>query len=141
MPFERRYEIRDNLARLVNLGERMPWTIGDIDLNRDGTINTISQDIITQPDPREPARLVRPRTRRCAWTGQSVLRPAYGPWLLKHEMWRVHATSIRRFGMGIPSVEAPPGATPAQVQEAQRLASSMRAGRPVRGRVCRPGSS
>jgi hypothetical protein len=129
MPFERRYEIRDGLARLVNLGERMPWTIGQINLNNDGTIASIEQDIIkSTPIPANRLLWYAHEREGATWTGRSVLRPAYGPWLLKHEIWRVHATSIRRFGMGIPSVEAPAGATPGQVAEAQRLASSMRAG-------------
>jgi hypothetical protein len=129
MPFERRYEIRGQQARLINLGERMPWTISEIDLNRDGTIRAVTQDIAAAAQM--PAnRLVWYVHNRegATWTGRSVLRPAYGPWLLKHEMWRVAATSNRRFGMGVPNVEAPPGATPAQVIEAQRLASSMRVG-------------
>lgn len=129
MPFERRYEIRDGQVRLVNLGERMPHTITEIAVNDDGTLRHIRQ---------EPTGTVEIPGRRLAWyvhdreganwAGTSVLRPAFGPWLLKHEMWRVNATSIRRFGMGVPNVEAPPGATPGQVAEAQRLASAIRAG-------------
>ncbi|MEV0584098.1 DUF935 family protein [Nonomuraea sp. NPDC050310] len=129
MPFEQRYEIRNGQARLVALGERMPHTIGDIKLKQGGVVESISQDLIgTRPIP--ASRLVwYVHDREGAnWAGRSMLRPAFGPWLLKHEMWRVHATSIRRFGMGIPSVEAPAGGTPAQVAEAQRLASAMRAG-------------
>jgi hypothetical protein len=127
--FERRYEIRNGQARLINLGERMPWTIAQINLNRDGTIASVTQDL-AYTTPITANRLVWYANDRegATWTGRSLLRQAYGPWLLKHEMWRVHATSNRRFGMGIPSVEAPPGATPAQVQEAQRLASAMRVG-------------
>lgn len=129
MPFERRYEIRGGLARLVNLGERMPWTIGEINLNGDGTLASIAQDVISsKPIPANRLVWYAHEREGAAWTGRSVLRPAYGPWLLKHEVWRVHATSIRRFGMGVPNVEAPAGGTPAQVQEAQRLASAMRAG-------------
>lgn len=129
LPFELRYEIRDGLARLVNLGERMPQSITEIALNDDGTLKNIVQDMGTaQPIPANRLVWYAHEREGSAWTGQSVLRPAYGPWLLKHEIWRVHATSIRRFGMGIPNVEAPVGGTPAQVQEAQRLASSMRAG-------------
>lgn len=129
-PFERRYEIRDGQARLVNLGERLPHTIGAINLNRDGTIDTIQQDIAPASKPISADRLVWYVHERegANWAGRSILRPAYGPWLLKHEVWRVHATSIRRFGMGVPSVEAPAGAIPAQVLEAQRLASAMRVG-------------
>lgn len=130
MPFERRYEIRDGRARLVSLGERMPHTIGEIVLHKDGTIQHIQQDLAPASRPIPADRLawyVRDR-EGANWTGRSVLRPAFGAWLLKHELWRVHATSIRRFGMGVPNVEAPPGATPAQVAEAQRLASSIRVG-------------
>ncbi|MFB4306977.1 hypothetical protein [Actinomadura sp. GTD37] len=127
--FERRYEIRNGQARLVNLGERMPWTIGAINLNRDGTISDIRQEFgVTAAIPAN--RLVWYTNERegATWTGRSLLRDAYGPWLLKHEMWRVNATAIRRFGMGIPTVEAPPGAAPAQIAVAQRLASAMRVG-------------
>jgi hypothetical protein len=130
MPFERRYEIRGQRARLVNLGERMPWTIGWITLDKSGFVESISQYTWGAQMPIPGARLVWYSHERegAAWTGTSALRAAYAPWLLKHELWRVHATSIRRFGMGIPNVEAPPGATPAQVQEASRLASAMRVG-------------
>jgi len=127
--FERRYEIRDGLARLVNLGERMPWTIGQIDLNPDGTIKLIRQEFgVTAAIPANRLLWYAHEREGATWTGRSLLRDAYGPWLLKHEMWRVHATSIRRFGMGIPTVEAPAGAAPNQITEAQRLASAMRVG-------------
>ncbi|NUW45552.1 phage portal protein family protein [Nonomuraea rhodomycinica] len=129
-PFERRYEIRDGRARLVNLGERLPHTIGAINLHRDGTIKTIQQDLapISPPIPAERLVWYVHEREGANWAGRSIMRAAYGAWLLKHEIWRVHATSIRRFGMGVPNVEAPPGATPVQVAEAQRLASAMRVG-------------
>ena len=129
MPFERRYEIRDGQARLVSLGERMPHTIGEITINRDGTLASVSQDVVAARDIPANRLVWYVHEREGAnWTGRSMLRAAYGAWLLKHETWRVHATSIRRFGMGVPSVEAPAGATPAQVIEAQRLASAIRVG-------------
>jgi hypothetical protein len=129
-PFERRYEIRDGRARLVNLGERLPHTIGAINLHRDGTIASVQQDIAPASHPIPAARLAWYVHERegANWAGRSILRASYGAWLLKHEVWRVHATSIRRFGMGVPSVTAPVGATPGQVAEAQRLASAMRVG-------------
>lgn len=129
MPFERRYEIRDGQARLINLGERMPHTVGAIDIHRDGTLKSISQDHAGgRPIPADRLLWYAHEREGANWTGRSTLRASYGAWLLKHETWRVQATSIRRFGMGIPSVEAPAGSTPAQVAEAQRLASAMRAG-------------
>jgi hypothetical protein len=129
MPFERRYELApDGLYHLANLGPRMPWTLAYIKLQDDGTVREVVQT--TQPEPIPAARLVwyGYEIEGSAWAGISPLRPAFGPWLLKHETWRVHATSIRRFGMGVPTVEAPPGATQAMVNQAQQLASGMRAG-------------
>lgn len=128
MPFERRYDVTSGQARLVNLGPRMPWTIAQMNLNDASEIQNIHQT--TQRDPIPGNRLVwySYGQEGANWAGISVLRPAFGAWLLKHEMWRVLATSNRRFGMGIPVVEAPPGATREMVTEAQALASSMRVG-------------
>jgi hypothetical protein len=56
------------------------------------------------------------------------MREAYGPWLLKHEMWRVMGQSSRRFGMGVPTVTAPPGSPPADVTAAADIAAGYRAG-------------
>lgn len=130
MPFERRYRYDDADRRfhLDNLGPRMPWTLAQINLNHDDTVKEIVQT--TQRDPIPASRLAwySYGAEGANWAGISVLRPAFGAWLLKHEIWRVHATSIRRFGMGIPEVTAPQGATAAQVAEAARLASGFRAG-------------
>ena len=48
---------------------------------------------------------------------------------------------LRHNGMGVPVVTAPLGATPAQIVEAQRLASAHRGGDRSRRRSPRPGSS
>ncbi len=129
MVFERRYEIRSGMARLVALGERMLHTIAEITTRRDGTVQSMTQDTIgARAIPADRLVWYVHEREGANWTGRSLLRAAYGAWLLKHEVWRVHATSIRRFGMGVPSVEAPPGGIPAQVIEAQRLASSIRVG-------------
>ena len=128
-PFERRYRIDpDGTCRLDNLGQRMPWTVAMMNLNKDATIDTIQQS--TQHTPIPASRLVWYVSDQegANWAGISPLRACYAPWLLKHETWRVHATSIRRFGMGVPTVTAPAGATVAQVQQAQQLASAMRVG-------------
>jgi hypothetical protein len=142
MPFEQRYDIVAGRARLTALSERMPHTIRRIVLDPDGDLAGINQyvagDIII---PVNRLTWYSHDREGAAWQGQSLLRPAFGPWLLKHEMWRVHATSIRRFGMGVPGVEAPPGATPQQIGEG--AAARLRG--PGRGDrwdgVCRPGSS
>lgn len=132
-PFEAQYDRTSGRARLVALAERMPQTIADIKLAADGSIAQVTQTATAgqKADPVIPASslvwYVHDR-EGSNWTGTSLIRPAYGPWLLGDEMRRVLATSSRRFGMGVPTVEAPPNATPAQVAEAQRLASSIRVG-------------
>jgi hypothetical protein len=129
MVFERRYEPQpDGYMRLINLGQRPPWTIAHIWVGSDGLVDNVVQ---TTGDKKMDAnRLVWYVTGQegASWVGISPLRAAFGAWLLKHESWRVHATSIRRFGMGVPEVEAPAGATAAQVQQARDLAGAVRAG-------------
>src|SRR5690349_9802624 len=128
MPFAERYEYRDGKYRLAELSERLPSTITALDVDNQGHLLGLwqfgSQDMI----PAQHLTYYVHEREGAAWQGRSMLRPAYGAWLLKYEMWRVHGTSIRRFGMGIPTVEAPVGALPNQVTQAQQLASAMRAG-------------
>jgi hypothetical protein len=130
MPFEFRYRLDDKtkLFQLDNLGQRSPWTLAQIHLNADSSIREVVQTTQAEPLPANRLLWYVNQHEGANWAGISMLRPAFGAWLLKHETWRVHATSIRRFGMGVPSVEAPPGATAAQVQEANLLASGFRSG-------------
>ncbi len=114
--------------RLNVLAERLPSTISQINLNEDGTLKEIYQFGGKQPVPASALLWYAHNREGSNWVGTSMLRPAYPPWLIKHEMWRVMATSSRRFGMGVPVVEAPPGATAGQIAEAQRLSSAMRVG-------------
>jgi hypothetical protein len=117
--------------RLTELSERLPSTIGEIKTDDNGHLLWVKQNIGGPNPPKIPASnllwYVHER-EGAAWWGRSMLRESYGPWLLKHEMWRVLATSSRRFGMGVPTMEAPAGATQAEVEQAARLASSMRVG-------------
>jgi hypothetical protein len=104
----------------------MPWTIAQMKVDEHGILQQIVQT--TQTDPIPGSRLVWYVNEQegSNWAGISMLRAAFGLWLLKHEVMRVHATSIRRFGMGVPTVTAPAGATAAQVKQAQQLASAIR---------------
>jgi hypothetical protein len=132
MAFERIYDTSGPLTRIANVYERMPQTIYQIHLGKDGSLQGIQQHFNMVPETPviEANALVWYANERegTNYVGQSLLRPAWAWWLLKHEVARVHATSIRRFGMGVPQVTAPPGASPQQVAEAQRLASSIRVG-------------
>jgi hypothetical protein len=128
MAFEQRYDIVKGQARLAALSERMPQTIRNMELDTHGDLVGIQQNLTDPLIPIDRLVFYCHEREGAAWQGRSMLRPAYGAWLLKHEAWRVIATSGRRFGMGVPTVTAPPGATPAQVTKAQELAASARAG-------------
>jgi hypothetical protein len=131
MPFELRYRLDGTSpgdCHLDHLGERLPWTIADLTVNRDGSLAEIRQNTQEEPIPASRLLWYAAGKQGAAWAGTSLFRAAYGFWLLKHETLRVHGTSIRRFGMGVPSVTAPPGATATQVAQAQQMASAMRAG-------------
>jgi hypothetical protein len=126
--FELRYRLDGNDLRLDNLGARMPWTIAQIRMNPDASIAEVVQTTQNEPIPGNRVIWYANDQEGANWAGTSILRPAYGAWLLKHETWRVNATSIRRFGMGVPSVEAPVGATAQMVEQARDLAAAMRVG-------------
>ncbi len=133
--FEILAEMRGGVARLSMLAERPAHTITAIYADqRSGAFQGVTQDI--------PGRLDVPQIKAdrmvwyCheregnSWQGTSLLRPAYGPWLLKRELQRVLATSSRRFGMGVPTVKALPGTSPTdgQMTAALGLATSARVG-------------
>lgn len=133
--FEETYDVSDgSTARLAGLSERMPSTIEQILVNKDGTLRGMLQ--YGQPQGRNEeipaAHLLWYAHERegSAWQGTSLLRPAYAAWLLKREMLRAHATGNRRFNMGVPTVHWQAGSdpTPRQVLEAQQYASAARTG-------------
>jgi hypothetical protein len=133
MPFAIGGEVTGNPLRwrLTELSERLPSTISEIKTDDAGKLLWIKQNIGgPNPPPIPASNLVWYVHERegAAWYGKSMLQAAYGPWLLKHEMWRVLATSSRRFGMGVPTVNAPAGATQAEIEGAARLAAGMRVG-------------
>lgn len=114
--------------RLTTLAERLPQTISQIEVGEDGQLVGIYQYGEENMIPARNLLWYVHDREGGNWAGTSMLREAYGPWLLKHDMWRVLGISSRRFGMGVPYVEAPAGATEADVERAARLAEAMRVG-------------
>jgi hypothetical protein len=133
--FELGVDVSSGQARLTGLYERPQWTISHLHVDgKTGELKGVSQDAAWKEDSpqiRANALVWYAHEREGAgWQGTSLFRPAYGPWLIKREMIRVHAISNRRWGAGVPVAEALPGSnpTPQQMGEAQRLASAARAG-------------
>jgi hypothetical protein len=136
MFFEQAWVERDGGWSLDVVQERMPQTVAALHLNGDGTLQSVEQSgfangrtapKITTADHR---LVYYSREREGSnYFGQSLLRASYGPWLIKDQMLRVHATSIRRFGMGVPTFEPIPGASiqPQQQLEADRVIARLRA--------------
>jgi hypothetical protein len=129
-PFAKWYEVGGSplRARLGGLSERLPQTVSDIRINDDGSLQGIIQYGAEDMIPAANLLWYSHEQEGSAWHGRSLMREAYGPWLLKHEMWRVMGQSSRRFGMGVPTVTAPPGSPPADVTAAADIAAGYRAG-------------
>lgn len=93
-------------ARLRKLGWRPPKTISKFDVAEDGGLVAIEQHSMgSGKDRRIPVEhLVAYVSDRegGAWTGQSLLRPAYKFWWLKDHALRTQAQVIERNGLGIP---------------------------------------
>ena len=144
--FEILAEMRDGKARLAGLPERMPSTIAEIHIDKNGAFAGISQNLIGQRGkaPQIPASRMVWHTherRGASWQGTPLIRNSYSSWLLKVELQRILATSSRRFGMGVPNVEWAMGSnpTPGQLTEAHNLASAARVG-DVAGASLPPGA-
>lgn len=136
MPFEITGDVIDGMWRLHKLSPRFPQSLTDIKVARDGGLVYIEQ-----ADPEsKPHGYVRIPVERLvfyvidreggSWAGTSVLRAAYGDWLLHDRLMRVNAQAIERNGMGVPFNEPIPDASPTDAQEkaAQAMASAWRSG-------------
>lgn len=123
--FELHADTSSGQARLVGLLERPQTTISTIHVDRQGALTGVSQDSRGEDKPPEIAadRLCWYSRERegTNWAGVSLLRPAFAPWLLKREAQRVLATSVRRFSMGVPTVEWAAGTNPTPAQQAAAL--------------------
>lgn len=58
--------------------------------------------------------------------GKSILRTAFQPWYYKDNLYKIDGIQKERHGMGFPVVEAPPGATNAEILAAKALVQNIR---------------
>lgn len=128
-------EVKDGAARLTVLAERPPTTISQIHVDgKTGLFEGITQDAPKRDgSPQIPAKHMAwycNQRQGAAWQGVSLFRSVAPIVTIKREMIRVHATSNRRWGMGVPVMEALPGTAPSpeQMAQAQTLASAARGG-------------
>lgn len=130
-------------VRLWKLALRPAHTVAAINVARDGGLVSIEQhtppwqvgEPVWRARPIPVSRLVAYAHDReaGAWTGRSLLRPAYKFWLLKDRLLRVQATSIERNGMGVPLYKGAPGE--ADLSVGRKLAQDWRSGDAAGGAV------
>lgn len=102
----------NNKYYLRKLGPRLPATISEVKVARDGGLEWIKQwGTLGQPTP-GPAmpvnRLVAYVNEREGgnWLGLSILRSCYKNWLLKDRALRTWSLSVDRNGVGVPMYTA-----------------------------------
>lgn len=128
--FEQVGEIGDDMKwHLRKLAPRPPFTLSEIKAAKDGGLESIQQMVGPQSPPIPVDRLVGYVWDRegANWTGRSMFRSSYGPWLIKDRILRVGAINIERAG-GVPYAEAPPGADAETIKALDRLAQNFKIG-------------
>jgi len=142
MPFEQVYEAGPptpeqegigipTVLHLRKLAPRLPRTVSQIHVARDGGLAGISQPPL---DPKAKDDIFIPVDRLvyychkregADWSGTSILRTIYGNWMISDKLLRLSAQIIERNGMGIPTVYY---GTNGNKQEAEALVQGLRAG-------------
>lgn len=126
----------DGLWHIEQLREMMPQTLSEINIADDGTLFNVKQMGNNIDPPPIPGERIAPyvwQKEGSNWVGRSMLRPLYRDWLLKDRVLRVNVINIQRSGAGVPTVEAPPGATPAQIAALDEMAQAYKAGEDAGG--------
>lgn len=145
MPFEQVYEVADasddvalrfgmtKVLHLRKLAPRLPRTISQIHVGRDGGLAGISQtplmttgwdDQIFMPVERIVMYVLQ--REGADWSGRSILRQAYKHWLINDRLVRLSAQIVERNGMGVPVITYNPETWTAD--EANTVGSNFRAG-------------
>lgn len=118
----------DGLWHLKKLAARPPRTVGEINVAPDGGLNYIRQSLGIDSPQIPVSRLTcyvwdyEPGN----WVGRSMMRSCYRNWLIKDRLLRVDAIKHERSGVGIPIAEAPPGASPDEIQALDAMMRAMK---------------
>lgn len=126
-----RYDDATGMFRLRKLGPRLPRTISQVNVARDGGLVSIEQHGtitgdkgVTLPVNRLVAYVLEQEGGN--WLGQSLLRSCYKNWLLKDRALRTWSTAIDRQGMGVPIYTAAEGET--DLEAGRSIAEGARSG-------------
>jgi hypothetical protein len=114
MPFEQIYQVgADGKYDLKELSPRMPRRLRRINVDTDGQLVSIEQNPAFDNNgmPTGVGSIAIPSDRLVMyvneqepgdWIGRSLLRAAYKNYVIKDELLRIQAATIKRNGMGIP---------------------------------------
>lgn len=140
MAFQQVYTEPDAAGRfhLRKLSPRLPHTWASVDVEPDGSLKGISQWRLAH-EPGKPSTIPIPvdwlvlyvnEREGANWLGRSILRSAYGDFVLLDRQVRVRAQTNERNGMGVPIFEPDKDSTPTQAQldAAAEMAQAYRAG-------------
>lgn len=144
MFFEQVYRYdTEGRARLRKLAQRMPQSISQVNVARDGGLVSIEQwapidglSFAGGPNTAIPVnRLVAYVLDREGgnWLGTSILRTAYKNWLLKDRALRSWSTSIDRNGVGVPIYTA--ADEEVSLDAGKKLATDVRGGSNAGGAI------
>lgn len=140
MAFEQVYEIAParpdqadigltEIIHLRKLGPRLPRSIEDIIVEKDGGLKAIVQAPVGDGKsikiPVENLVMYSYQKEGADWYGRSILRGAYKHWLIADTLTRLDAQAGERQSMGIPIVKYGPNGDP---DTADTLSTKIRAG-------------
>lgn len=100
---------------LERLAPRLPQTIKDFEVNRDGSLKFVIQEAMkngrmqTLPIPAKYACVISYEKEGDNFWGTSLLRFLYMHYFYKTEMYKIDAVRLDRFGIGIPLAEIKEG--------------------------------
>lgn len=124
--FEQVGTIEEGRFRYRKLAPRVPSSLTGIEATPQGSLEAINQGMVRITADRLVGYVWDQEAG--SWTGRSLFRPLYRSWLVKDRLIRVDAIKHERGGMGLPTIEAHEDATPAELDELERMATSLRAG-------------
>lgn len=135
--FEKVYEAReDGRTHLRKLAVRPQETIARVNVALDGGLESITQKAfydgqehvseIDIPVERLLAYVYEDRTK--SWLGESVLRPAFTPWVYKNDIIEIERIAIERTGVGLPVYTSSEDDDQEDIDFGQDLVESLRAG-------------